>query len=308
MDLSREELQESTRCSTNISKTNACVSMNKNSASHTAVYVAATRAIESEKPAGERICYDPLAKKFIGPFTYLRFKLRFVFRKGNKGGLQRYFLFRCLRKCIDSGITQLVVLGAGLDSRAYRSEVQERGIRTFEVDRPATQTKKIRLVRKIFRKIPPNVVFVPVDFVTETLDKLLAYGYDPSAKTFFLWEGVTYYLNAEAVDSILTWVRSHAAVGSAILFDYKYPSIPPSKPRRRRKRFFFLRANFHDEQRTFIIGKNQVEELLLRKGYRQIVNVPDGELARRYGTGSYRGRKGLKNYAIVCAEVGEPRS
>jgi methyltransferase (TIGR00027 family) len=73
-------------------------------------------------------------------------------------------------------IAQLVILGAGLDSRAYRDELLGGTVKTFEVDHPATQASKIRGVKKVFGETPTNVTYVPIDFSDETLDRLLACG------------------------------------------------------------------------------------------------------------------------------------
>ena len=175
--------------------------MKKAQASGTAIGAAAVRAIESEKPANERICYDPFARRFIDTWVYLLMKLFAWYGEWHtKGGLT-FIVCRCryiddyLQECLKSGVAQLVILGAGLDSRAYRNELHQGVARVFEVDHPATQASKIERVKKVFGKIPSHVTYISVDFVDETLDKLLTSGFDPSLKTLFIWEGVTPYLN-----------------------------------------------------------------------------------------------------------------
>jgi len=194
--------------------------MRKAQASGTAIGAAAVRAIESEKPANERICYDPFARGFIDTWVYLLMKLFAWYGEWHtKGGLT-FIVCRCryiddyLQECLKSGITQLAILGAGLDSRAYRNELYQGVARVFEVDHPATQASKMEQVRKVFGKIPFQVTYVSVDFVGETLDKLLTYGFDPSLKTLFIWEGVTLYLNMKSVDTTLAWVRANSASGA----------------------------------------------------------------------------------------------
>lgn len=201
--------------------------MKKTQASGTAIGAAAVRAIESEKPAIERICYDPYARRFIDTWVHHLIKLFAWYGEWHtKGGLT-CIVCRCryiddyLQECLESGITQLVILGAGLDTRAYRNEQHQRVARVFEVDHPATQASKIVRVKKVFGKVPSYVSYVSVDFVDETLDKLLTSGFDPALKTLFIWGGVTPYLNMESVDNTLAWVCANSALGSAIIFDYQ---------------------------------------------------------------------------------------
>ncbi len=105
-----------------------------------------------------------------------------------------------LRTCLAEGIEQLVILGAGYDARAYRFKLELRGVRAFEVDHPATQQAKLKRLQHVLGRMPAQVVYVPVDFNTQTLgEQLAACGYDERLKTLFIWQGVTHYLTPEAV-------------------------------------------------------------------------------------------------------------
>jgi methyltransferase (TIGR00027 family) len=123
---------------------------------------------------------------------------------------------------IREGASQVVVLGAGGDSRAYRFEREMTGARVFEVDHPATSAWKQTRVRRMLGRLPENVRYVPVDFGTEALATALEMaGLDIRARTFFLWEGVTMYLRPDAIDAVLSIVaRAHE--GSAVAFDFLY--------------------------------------------------------------------------------------
>jgi methyltransferase (TIGR00027 family) len=122
---------------------------------------------------------------------------------------------------LTGGAEQLVILGAGYDSRPYRFAHLLGGVQVFEVDHPATSTAKQAKVRALIGGIPANVAYVPVDFTVDNLaDKLLECGYCTTRRTVFLWEGVTPYLNLEAVDTVLSFVMASAAAGSTIVFDY----------------------------------------------------------------------------------------
>jgi methyltransferase (TIGR00027 family) len=129
-----------------------------------------------------------------------------------------------LGACLRAGIEQLVILGAGLDSRAYRIEGLKGQVRVFEVDHPATQAAKLAKLTKLFGALPAHVTYVPIDFDAETLEKLFDFGYSRQHKTLFIWEGVVHYLTAEAVDQTLSFVSKHSGAGSSIIFDYVYTS------------------------------------------------------------------------------------
>jgi methyltransferase (TIGR00027 family) len=275
----------------------------KTQTSGTAKGTAAMRAIESEKPANARICYDPFARKLTETWFYLLIKLLAGYGERRTHGALTFIVCRCryfddyLQRCLQSGTSQVVILGAGLDSRAYRGDLLQRGVKTFEVDHPATQASKVERLKKVLGTIPAHVAYVPIDFNDETLDKLLACGFDRSLKTLFIWEGVTYYLDAEAVEATLAWVRANAAPSSAIIFDYQYISEPT--------RAHLVLSRLTGERRAFHIEKSQIEDFLTRRGFTHVVGVNAEQLKRLYCTGPNKGRTVAENYGIAHAEVGE---
>lgn len=280
----------------------------KTRASTTAQGIAFARALESSKPAGERICYDPLARQMISTPFYLFCRLFVGYGEASAPGVLGYLAARTryiddyLQKCLDSGLEQLVILGAGLDSRAYRFEqLKER--RVFEVDHPATLSGKIEKVVKILGGLPRYVVYVPIDFNRETLHKLLDLGYDKQRKTFFVWEGVTYYLTAEAVDSTLAFVLAHSGQGSSIIFDYVYASALTAAHKRGEVTRMQRYSRFTGEGLVFGIGEGQVEKFLQARGYTQVQNVTGQDLKRLYFTGANQTRAVAPIYAMVHATV-----
>jgi methyltransferase (TIGR00027 family) len=146
---------------------------------------------------------------------------------GTRSGLARAVHVRTrhidavLDESLRTGTTQIVNLGAGLDSRAYRFGGALRNARVFELDLPATQEYKKNRVRDILGSLPAHVTYVPLDFAKQDLATVLdAAGYDRTATTTFIWEGVTMYIPEPAVDATLRFVASNAASGSRIVFDY----------------------------------------------------------------------------------------
>jgi methyltransferase (TIGR00027 family) len=116
-----------------------------------------------------------------------------------------------------------VILGAGLDSFAYRRRDVTNAVRIFEVDYPATQGWKRARLRELSIASPPNLVFVPVDFEAQSLfENLRKSGYRPEAAGFFSWLGVTPYLTPDAIFDTLRTVASMAS-GTEIVFQYLLP-------------------------------------------------------------------------------------
>jgi methyltransferase (TIGR00027 family) len=120
------------------------------------------------------------------------------------------------------GAKQVVVLGAGGDSRPYRFRRELEQVRVFEVDHPETGAWKQACVRRMLGRLPDHVRYVPLHFGSEVLaGALAAAGFDSRLRTFFLWEGVTMYLRREGVDATLSLV-ARSVEGSSVAFDFLY--------------------------------------------------------------------------------------
>ena len=125
------------------------------------------------------------------------------------------------------GIDQLVVLGAGFDTRAYRLPEENR-VRCFEVDSPGTQAFKTRMLRKAGVDTT-RVTYVPADFLKQDwLRKLVDAGFEPDRPSFFLWESVTMYLDRESVERTLRQIAGTAA-GTVVAFDYLSTEVIQSR-------------------------------------------------------------------------------
>ena len=128
-----------------------------------------------------------------------------------------------LGRAVSRGVGQYVILGAGLDSFAYRSSLARR-VRVFEVDHPATQDWKRRALAAAQVPVPEAVTFVAADLATDSLaGQLLAAGFDTAAPALVSWLGVTMYLTPDAVTDILTAV-GRLAPGTELIADYMLPA------------------------------------------------------------------------------------
>jgi methyltransferase (TIGR00027 family) len=139
-----------------------------------------------------------------------------------------------LETAIQQGVTQYVILGAGLDTLAFRRPDLLDCLDVFEVDHPATQADKQRRIARAGWSVPKRLHFVPVDFAEGDLPAALRQSsLDPRALTFFSWLGVTYYLAREVVFDTLRSLASLAPDGSLVVFDYLDAEafIPGKAPR-----------------------------------------------------------------------------
>jgi methyltransferase (TIGR00027 family) len=277
-----------------------------------AMGIAIVRAIESEKPAEERICYDPYARKFVSDFLFriVRFFDKLGYGEKRGPGVMGFLVARerhideYLAKCLAGGIQQLVILGAGFDARAYRFEALKRGVKTFEVDHPASQQAKLEKLKKIFGHAPQHVVFVPVDFNTQSLAQRLAEsGYDENCKTLFIWQGVTQYLTPSAVDGTLAFIAGHSGQGSSVIFDYMYPTLLDGSIKHGEVANMRNKRWLSGEDFSFGIADGAVTDFLEQHGFHQIHDADDIYLHDAYFTGINAQRKVTYGYAIVSAVV-----
>jgi len=193
--------------------------------SRTAYGAAVHRAVHQVLENG-RIFADPLAIGILGediaPLVHEAEQHPHRRRMRLFIAMRTRFAEDALAVAVDRGVTQLVVLGAGLDTYAYRGAMRSR-LRIFEVDHPATQAWKRERVGEAGIALPGNLTFASVDFERETLDQgLTAAGFDASQRTFFTWLGVVPYLSEEAAMSTLRFIGSLAG-GAEVVFDYSNP-------------------------------------------------------------------------------------
>ena len=284
--------------------------MKRRQSSITAEGIAFARAMESLKPEGERVCCDPYARQFISLPMYVLMRLFWGYAQQRSPGVSDYLAVRTrhidevLRSRIDDGIAQVVILGAGFDSRAYRLPQLKSRVKVFEVDHPATQSVKLERLKKIFVAIPDYVVYVPIDFDTETLaERLAVSGYTRTAKTLFIWEGVVMYLTPEAVDSTLAFAAQDSGTGSSIIFDYIYTEALDGTMKRNEVASMRRAQRFSGEGLMFGISQGTIEAFLTWRGFDHIQNADTDWLKRAYFTGVNQNRPLAPAYAIVHAMV-----
>jgi len=205
----------------------------------TAEAVCALRAMGAlEKDPAVR-CPDQMAAGFLGGFnvtTLAKYRatraLMLRVAKRRIPGAYTYeigrtkFIDEVVLDAVAAGLDELILLGAGLDSRPYRLAEQLKGVRVLEVDHPDSQASKRKHLRRVLGHEPADVNYVPIDFNRDDLDSTLAAaGHDRSARTLFVWSGVSLYLPEEAVAEVLSWVGEHRDPPASIVFDAAWSEV-----------------------------------------------------------------------------------
>lgn len=281
------------------------VNTKRKGSSKMAELIALHRVAESRKPEGERICYDPYAVHFVDPETLAfaasnpdktkamseHYERLFPGLANSIRARVRYF-DDFAKNSIDEGLEQMVILGAGYDTRAYRIEGMKGNVKVFEVDHPDTQSVKIEKVKQIFGSLPDHIMYVPVDFETENFgERLIAHGFDRSLKTLFLMEGLVMYIPPEAVDEILSFIAMNSGKGSAILFDYYPDSVVDGTCKLEVGKNIFDYTFQQGEPLKFGIKEGMVEPFLAERGFSRVKNVTAEEYKKMYFHGINKDRK-----------------
>ncbi|WP_319406816.1 SAM-dependent methyltransferase [uncultured Desulfosarcina sp.] len=284
--------------------------------SRSAGIIAAHRTMESSKDEHQRVCYDPYARDFLPPgFTVIGphdipEDQALLFFKALVPGFHEFFIARTryiddhLQDCLNNGLEQLVILGAGYDSRAYRFNALTDQIKVFEVDRPATQEVKKAKVFERFKALPAHVRYIPVDFVEKDFQTgLLANGYDRQLKTLFIWEGVTMYADAVTVEQTLDFIANNVGNGSGLIFDYTYPEVLAGTLERKEAKEWFKISQKSDEPLLFGISRDNIEKFLTDRGFSNVVSVSSEYFNAAYFTGVNQDRESTPVLSLAHAQI-----
>jgi methyltransferase (TIGR00027 family) len=182
---------------------------------------------------------------------------------------------------VERGVRQLVVLGAGLDTLAYRSPFGER-LRIFEVDHPARQAWKRERLAAAGIAVPGWLTFAPLDFEREALGAgLEAAGFDPAAKTFFTWLGVVPYLSEEAVLATLGFI-ARLSGGASVVFDYGDPPETLSEEARAIHDARAARVEAAGESWVTYFEADSLRAKLMGLGFTQVEDLGPASIAAQY--------------------------
>lgn len=284
--------------------------------SRTAEYMAFFRALETLEPPARRLFTDPYAFPLLsGPLRMFALMARFpligslvrgILEFGwpytrSSGVVRTRAIDDLVKDAIASGAQQLILLGAGFDSRAYRLPGIEK-IAVFEVDHPATQQAKRERLAAFSRQLPAHVRFLPVDFEKDDVEaKLIAAGFGQGKPSVVLWEGVVSYLTEPAVEATLARLRRLLAPMSRLIFTYMDKgALDGSKPfpGARRWRSWVL---FNGEPFMFGFEPNTLAETLRPFGFLLKSDACTEEIARHYCAPIGRNEPGSEAYRVAVA-------
>jgi len=285
--------------------------------SKTAETIAMVRVGESRRPEDERICYDPYAIRFISqkvlefatnnPEKYRAFLVqseRLVPGARNSIIARVRYFDDVVNSSIGDGLEQLVILGAGYDTRAYRIEGLK-NVRIFEVDQRATQKIKVEKIKEIFGSLPSHVTYVSVDIGVDKLgQRLLESGFDRSQKTLFIMEGLFMYLPPETVDETLSFIAQNSGRSSAIVFDYIPQSVVDGTCKLEAGKNWRKGVMDVGEPFQFGIKDGEIETFLTQRGFSKVRNVTSKDYKTAYFLGKNEGREmnSLLSFAYAVVE------
>jgi methyltransferase (TIGR00027 family) len=265
--------------------------MEEGKPSGTAIGAAVVRALHLAVDDELKILDDPIAARLVAPELKWQQAIVRWFPLGAR--LRANFVMRnryaedCLGESLSGGVRQYVLLGAGLDTFAYRQPGWARALRIFEVDYPATQRWKLDRLSAAGISIPDNVIFVPVDFESVTLGAgLSAARFDLSCPTFFSLLGVSQYLSEEALDVSLKFVLSMPHP-SEIVFSFVRSAEALSLGERAAASMFAAIAAARGERWLSRFVPERLVRKLFAMGFSRVVHFSADEANQRY----FRGRR-----------------
>jgi len=273
--------------------------------------IALQRFAETILPEDVRIFSDPYAIRFLDPVKVAWAKehpaearaLAAEIERKMPGwsnairGRIRYF-DDVTRNAPGEGFTQLVILGAGYDTRAYRIDTLKGCMKIFEIDRPDTLARKTGIVQQIFGQVPDHVVFIPLDMAQgDCWESLVTAGWSPEGKTLFLLEGLVMYLPHKAVEDLLSGIARNTGAGSIVLFDFVPQSLADGSSD--------AEGGQNIRNWTIVIGEpilsgfddREVVPLLTGLGYSPVRIIPSRAFAEMY----YTGKNGPRNVSNLMS-------
>jgi len=284
--------------------------------SSTAGYTCFSRACATREKDERFRGPDYLAEIFMPPIPSILLKVPFL-RKWSMHkmfpiGMYEYVLARTgvfdavFVEALKRGFPQIVLLGAGMDTRAFRFQERNNDAMIFDLDIHATQRYKREILKRKKIALPAGLVFVPIDFNKECLADVLARaGYQDGRQTLFLGEGVIMYLEAESVDGTLAFIHDSAAEGSIVVFDYVRASVLRRENTLYGEKSAYDTVANADERWTFGIEDGAIEGFLAERGFKLRAHYMPSDLEAAYLTAADGTRYGQINetHCIVIAEV-----
>jgi methyltransferase (TIGR00027 family) len=246
--------------------------------SRTAEWTCMCRAISSLE---KRSCYksdDRLAVSLLPYFLMLLIRIPFAGRLFLRifapGGIYEYVIARTkyidavFRQALSEQFSQILIFGAGFDTRALRFQQEARQSRIFELDAPSTQKAKINQYRKRHLGLPSNLVFIAINFDRELLNaKLEMAGFQRDRRSLFILEGLLMYLEPESVHKTFQTIGQYAGAGSRVVFDYLQAAVLRQETARYAQSAIAQAVRKAGEQWRFSFEPAEIEQFVNTYGF-----------------------------------------
>lgn len=211
------------------------------------------------------------------------------------------------KKALEGNITQIVFLGAGYDTRAFRYKDIIKETRIFELDIETTRKRKLDLLKKEKIPVPDRIYFVPINFSRQSIAAVLSQHekYNINAETLFIWEGVAHYLARETVEKTLADIMEISSSRSCLCFECAVIDINYKQAYGYQELHERMQTVHSGEQTKFALGKGGVESFLSEQGYTLLSSFDAADMEKRYlyrTDGSFVGRA-TAIFEFICAEV-----
>jgi methyltransferase (TIGR00027 family) len=193
------------------------------------------------------------------------------------------YIDNIFKESIENGIEQILIFGAGFDSRTLRFAKKNIIIKIFELDSLPTQTAKLKQFRKKDISIPKNTIFIPMDFHVDSVsEKLESNGFKRNKTTLFIMEGIIMYLDKEAVDELFKLIYKLAVPESRVIFDYIHASVL------RRENIYYGEKDIYEKVNSLRepwlsgIEKGEMEAFLKNYNFNLIQNLNSEDLEKMF--------------------------
>jgi methyltransferase (TIGR00027 family) len=289
--------------------------MKANTASRTAQYMALFRAIETVRHSHKRLFDDPYAIYFLDNGLKRAVKIaalpflggliqKFIHRKAPgalSSGIARTILIdELLQQTIRYGVRQVIILGAGFDTRALRLDFLNT-TPVIEIDHPNTSDFKVKKLKEVLGKLPGNVCYYQIDFNKQSLDDLAARSnFNLSIPTTIIWEGVTNYLTQEAVDETFEFVEELVR-GSYIIFTYVNKHVLENPRSFIGTEKLFRNLSKNDERWTFGFKPEELSDYLAKFRLTVLKDLGASEYRNIYMPDRKELLKGYEFYRVAFA-------
>jgi methyltransferase (TIGR00027 family) len=278
--------------------------------SQTALLTALYRSIANKEFQNQKIGSDYLAEYFLPFYARLLIKsskMRIKIRDKNQlrmPGVFEYVIARtalfdyAFINALNENVPQIVILGAGYDTRAYRFANINKSSRIIELDSASTQNRKVKCLKKRQTETPEQLIYISINFNKESLkDVLRDAGYEDNRKTLFLWEGVCMYLEPKAVDAVLGFIAHSSHKESVIAFDYviTVSNGDSNKYYGAEEIMNISKKNRAQEPFQFTIDEDNIESFLDRRGLKLVRHLDHKQIAEPFSTGKNEALMGAIN-------------